>query len=175
MSTSSAVSADVKAVAIRSVEIMGAGERAEFDVVVHPEAINREGATEPPDCRGHGPAAYYATALWLRAAFSELRHEVHAAVVEGDTVVLHTTMSGRHTGPFVVYTPEGEVEQAFPATGKTFAITQSHWLRVRDGKVIEHWANRDDLGMAQQAGWVPPTPAYLVRMAMAKRAAKRRS
>jgi hypothetical protein len=39
--------------------------------------------------------------------------------------------------------------------------------------MIEHWANRDDLGTAEQAGWVPPTPLYLLRMALAKRRARR--
>ena len=43
-------------------------------------------------------------------------------------------------------------------TGKPFATTQSHWFRIADGKVMEHWANRDDLGIAIQLGWfVPPT------------------
>jgi hypothetical protein len=37
----------------------------------------------------------------------------------------------------------------------------------------EHWANRDDLGMGKQLGWVPPTPVYLIKMARAKRRAKR--
>ena len=40
--------------------------------------------------------------------------------------------------------------------------------------IIEHWANRDDLGMAKELGWVPPTPAYLFKMARAKRALVRR-
>src|SRR5215472_15953627 len=31
----------------------------------------------------------------------------------------------------------------------------------------------DDLGMARQLGWIPPTPAYLLKMALAKRRAKR--
>jgi len=38
--------------------------------------------------------------------------------------------------------------------------------------VIEHWANRDDLGMGQQLGWTPPSPFYLARMAVATRAAR---
>jgi len=44
---------------------------------------------------------------------------------------------------------------------------------MEDGRIIEHWANRDDLGMSRQLGWVPPTPAYLLRMARAKRQAVR--
>ena len=49
------------------------------------------------------------------------------------------------------------------------AVTQTHWTRMRDGKVVEHWANRDDLAQARQLRWVPPTPLYLWRMARAKR------
>ena len=46
---------------------------------------------------------------------------------------------------------------------------------MSDGKVAEHWANRDDLGMGQQLGWNPPTPLYLARMLLATRRARRRS
>jgi len=38
--------------------------------------------------------------------------------------------------PFVVYTPDGAVDTAFPPTGKTFAVTQSHWFRIEDDKVV---------------------------------------
>lgn len=162
-----------RALAIRSVQIMADGERADFDAIIHPEATNREAAAEPPATRGRGPAAYYATALWLRAAYADLYHTIESAVVDGDLVALHTTMHGRHVGPFVAYGADGQVDQVFPPTGKTFAVTQSHWLRIADGKVIEHWANRDDLGQAVQLGWVPPTPIYLMRMALAKRKARR--
>jgi hypothetical protein len=44
---------------------------------------------------------------------------------------------------------------------------------MRDGKVAEHGANRDDLGMSRQLGWNPPTPAYLIRMLAARRRARR--
>ncbi|HEY2205551.1 MAG TPA: hypothetical protein VGH99_13850 [Pseudonocardia sp.] len=42
-----------------------------------------------------------------------------------------------------------------------------------DGKIIEHWANRDDLGTAVQLGWTPPSPVYLTRMLLALRRARR--
>jgi len=164
----------MKAVAIRSMQIMATGTRDEFDEVVHPDAVNRESKDEPPETRGRGPAAFYATALWLRGWFDDLAFEVHDVVVDGDLVVVHNTMSGRHTGTAVMYGVDGGVEQAMPPTRRTFATTQSHWLRVRDGKVVEHWANRDDQGTAMQLGWIPPSPWYLVKMALATRRARRR-
>ncbi|MFB7719057.1 ester cyclase [Nocardia sp. NPDC056100] len=174
MNSTSVIAAEAaRALAIRSVHIMSDGERADFDAIIHPEATNREAKAEPPAARGRGPAAYFATALWLRAAYADLRHTIEDAVVEGDLVAVHTIMHGRHVGPFVAYGEDGRIDQVFPPTGRSFAVTQSHWLRIADGKVIEHWANRDDLGQALQLSWVPPTPAYLLRMARAKRKAQR--
>jgi predicted ester cyclase len=158
---------------VRSMNIMASGALGDLTHVVHPQAVNREAKDEPPDCRGEGPAAFAATARWLRAAFADLNFDVHDAVADGDLIALHCTMSGRQVGPFVTYDERGEVAQAFPPTGRTFAITQSHWFRMKDGQVVEHWANRDDLGMATQLRWVPPTPAFLWRMAQAKRRARR--
>ncbi len=157
----------------RSLEIMVDGDLAEFEQVVHPNARNREDVDEPPASRGRGPAAFHATALWLRAAFSDLTWEIHEMVHEGDLVVLHCTMSGRQTGTFVTYGPDARPAQAFPATGRTFATTQTHWFRIAEGMVIEHWANRDDLGMGKQLGWTPPSPPYLLRMVLATRRARR--
>ncbi|MFF5079214.1 ester cyclase [Actinoplanes sp. NPDC000266] len=158
---------------VRSMTIMAFGDLGELDDVVHPRATNREAKDEPPACRGQGPAAFAATARWLRAAFADLNFDVHDTVADGDLIAVHCTMSGRQIGPFVAYDERGEVAQAFPPTGRAFAITQTHWFRMSDGQVIEHWANRDDLGLAAQLGWVPPTPAYLWRMARAKRHARR--
>jgi predicted ester cyclase len=163
-----------EAIALRSMEIMGDGSLEDFEAIVHPRCVNHEAKDEPPGSRvEHGPDALYATALWLRRAFADLHWEIHEVVAERDLVVVHCTMSGRHVGDFVGYDEDGHVAEVFPPTGKRFASTQTHWLRVADGKVIEHWANRDDLATAKQLGWVPPTPRYLARMALAKRRAKR--
>lgn len=161
------------AVAVASLHAMGTGTLEDFQALYTADVVNREAITEPPDTRGTGPAALYATARWLRAAFSDLSWQVHEVVHDGDLVVVHGTMSGRQTGPFVAYQPDGDVAVAFPPRGRTFAVTQTHWFRMRDGLVSEHWASRDDLGMGQQLGWNPPTPAYLVRMILATRRARR--
>jgi predicted ester cyclase len=166
---------DAKSVAVRSIHIMADGDRADFDAVVHPRAVDRENAVQPPSSRVAGPAGFHATARWLRAAFADLRYDIHHVVADGDLVAVSSTMNGRHVAPIVLYADDGRVDTAFPPTGKAFAATQSHWFRIEDGKVIEHWANRDDLGQARQLGWVPPTPVYLIRMARAKGRAKRAS
>ena len=163
------------ALCARSMDIMVTGSREDFERVFHPQAVNREAAAEPPLTRQPGPAGFYATAQWLRAAFSGLRWEIHQTAEQDDLVVVHTTMSGRHTGAFVSYQPDAvTADSVMPPTGKEFAATQTHWFRTRDGLITEHWANRDDLAMARQAGWVPPSPAFLLRAALAKRRAHKR-
>lgn len=169
-----ATRSDAKALAVATFEVMRSGELADFERILHPDAVNREAVDEPPDARGGGPAAFHATALWLHEAFAELRWDIHDVVAEGDLVVVHCTMSGRHVRDFVAFARGGEVADAFPPTGRTFATTQTHWLRIADGLVTEHWANRDDMGTAAQLGWIPPNPLYLLKMALAKRRARRR-
>lgn len=165
--------ADAGALCVRSMQIMVDGSLADFEAVIHADAVNREAKDEPPAARGSGPAAFYATALWLRQTFAELAFDVHEVAVDGDLVAVHNTMTGRHVGPAVTYDEDGHVRQVFPPTGKQFSTTQSHWFRLRDGKVIEHWANRDDLGTALQLGWIPPKPRYLLRMVLATRKTRR--
>lgn len=165
--------ADNKATALASMFAMGSGTLADFELLYTADAVNREAISEPPDTRGTGPRALYATARWLRTAFDDLTWQIHDVVQDNDLVVVHATMSGRQTGPFVAYRPDATVAAVFPPRGRTFGVTQTHWFRMRDGRVAEHWANRDDLGMAQHLGWNPPTPLYLVRMQLATRRARR--
>jgi predicted ester cyclase len=158
--------------AVASMHAMASGTLTDLERVVHPGAVNREAVDEPPAASAPGADGFWATALWLRAAFSELAFEVHEVVEDGDLVVVHNTMSGRHTGDFVMW-DHGEVKVAMPPTGREFASTQTHWFRFRDGLVVEHWANRDDFATAEQLGWVPPSPAFLFRQARATRRARR--
>ena len=80
-------------------------------------------------------------------------------------------MSGRQTGPFTAYTADAAVEMVFPPRNREFAVTQTHWFRMKDGRIVEHWANRDDLALGRQLGWTPPSPVYLARMLLARRRA----
>lgn len=166
-------SGDLKSLAVRSIHHMARGTRAEFDEFVHRDGFTRERKAAPPAARGTGPEALYELCRWLMAAFDDMSYEIHDVATEGDLVSVYCTMRGRHTGPFLFYDADARVEQAYPATGKTFAITESHWFKMKDGKIIEHWANRDDLAWGRQLGWFPPSPGYLLRCARLKRQARR--
>jgi predicted ester cyclase len=39
-----------------------------------------------------------------------------------------------------------------PAHGQSYTVTHVHIYRIRDAKIREHWAVRDDLSMLRQLG-----------------------
>jgi hypothetical protein len=71
----------------------------------------------------------------------------------------------------------GRGPAAFKATHDwlhaAFAASQTHWYRLAEGRIVGHAANRDHLAQARQLGWVPPSPAFLVRSALASRRLRR--
>jgi predicted ester cyclase len=136
----------IKAAARRTLEEIFPNADAEgLAEVVHPNVVNHEAPPGAPQ----GLEGMTLSMRMLEAAFSDRRWEIHQAIAEGDTVVLHCTFSGRHTGPFMGLAP----------TGRPFAFRQIHIVRFQDGKGIEHWAVRDDLGFLRQVGAVPGQPA----------------
>jgi ketosteroid isomerase-like protein len=138
--------------------------------------VNHRSVHEPLAARAGGPGALAATATWLRRAFSEIRFEIDEIALVGDRAIAWVTLHGVSSGPFVVHdAPDGSVTQVFPPTGRPFASRQVHWFRIEDGAIAEHDAVRDDLGMAQQVGWIPPRPAFVVRMLLARRRERRAS
>ena len=159
--------------AVASMQAMATGTLADLERLTDPTAVNREAVDEPPAASVPGAAGFWATAQWLRTAFSDLAFEVHEVVQDGDLVVIHNTMTGQHSGDFVSW-DHGQIKVVMPPTRRRFASTQTHWLRFRDGLIVEHWANRDDFGTAEQLGWAPPSPAFLFRQVRATRRARRR-
>jgi steroid delta-isomerase-like uncharacterized protein len=88
------------------------------------------------------------TRLFFRAfiaAFPDLHVTIHNQLAEADKVVTHKTFHGTHQGEFM----------GLPPTGKQIALEIIDILRLANGKVVEHWAVRDQMGMMQQLGLVP--------------------
>lgn len=164
---------DVADFARRSVLAMASGTRADFEAIYHPDFSNQEAVSEPPAARGTGPAAAWATAMWLRSAYADVTWEIKEVVSDGGLAVTFGTMAGTHAGDFTVYDAAGRVQRVFPATGRSFVVEQAHFCRIEDGRVIEHWAVRDDLVQAEQLGWIPPSPRYLLACAIATARARR--
>ncbi len=95
----------------------------------------------------NGPAHLRETAEWLLAQFPDLQMVVEAVVADGDLVAARIRSSGTNLGP---------LNGVIPPTGRPFDGTQSHWFRVEDGRLAEHWANRDDLTAMIQLGVIEP-------------------
>jgi len=88
-------------------------------------------------------------AVW-RTAFPDLHFTVETMVAEGDLVMCEVSLSGTHLGEFHLIPPlQGP---SLAPNGKKFQIKHIHRFRLKDGKIVEHFAARDDLGMFQQLG-----------------------
>ena len=75
----------------------------------------------------------------------------------------------RRRGPWNRRRPEEPIPAALRSeqierTGKRFRVEQIHRHGLRDGAVVGHLARRDDLGMLQQLGHLPPRPRSMVRL-----------
>ena len=97
--------------------------------------------------RVNGPQAMRATAEWLLAQFPDLHMTIEAMIAEGDTVAVRI-LSER--------TNLGALNGVVPPTGRRFRARQSHWFRVAENKLVEHWATREDLPVMLQLGVLQP-------------------
>ena len=97
-----------------------------------------------------GPEGVKAVIRSLRSAYSDFRLEIDDLVVDGDLVWARCTGSGTNDGAFMGH----------PATGRRMRVDVFDVVRVRDGKIVEHWGVPDRLGALMQLGHVrPPVPS----------------
>ena len=109
-----------------------------LDKLVAQDIINHSAVPE----HQHGIEGFRHVNEWVRAAFSDVHYEIEDMIAEGDMVACRITVSGTQDGEF----------RSNPPTGKRFSVDHVHWHRLADGKLVERWAVRDDLGAAQQLG-----------------------
>lgn len=100
---------------------------------------------------GQGPGREgIAHALGLfYGAFPDLRIEVVQELAEGDVVAQVVRLTGTHRGEFM----------GMPATGKEISVLGSDFIRVREGRMVEHWGFVDQGALMQQLGMGPGGPA----------------
>ena len=97
--------------------------------------------------RVNGPEAMRASAAWLLAQFPDMHMTIEAMVSERNTVAVRVLSEGTNLGP---------LNGVVPPTGRRFTARQSHWYRIADGKLAEHWATREDLPTMLQLGIIRP-------------------
>lgn len=124
---------------------------------------NREAEGEAPAARQGGPVGLAVTVAWLRSAFSDIAFDEIERLTDGDVVISRVMFSARQTGPLVLFADD-LASTVFPPTGRSFRVEQIHRHELRDGEVVSHLARRDDLGMMEQLGHLPPTPRSIIRM-----------
>ena len=122
-------------------EVLNRGDLSVVDELIAPDFLNHEA----PPGRDRGPESMRELATMLRTAFPDLRFTIEELVAEGDIVAGRLTMSGTHDGPLM----------GMPPTRRAVRQDHMHFVRYRDGKAVEHWGVRDDLGMMQQMGVMP--------------------
>lgn len=133
---------DNKQVTRQLLAVFEHGRLEEIDQLVDPEFVNHEAPPGSPQ----GPEGLKQTISWLRGLWGPMRAQIEDQITEDDKVVARLTMHGHHVGDFL----------GRPPTGKEYAAKQIHIWRVNDGKAIEHWSVRDDLGQALQLGLINP-------------------
>jgi predicted ester cyclase len=78
-------------------------------------------------------------------------HTLHEMVADGEWVAVRTTCRGVHSQEPEIPVNSGIFSGLRP-TGRAYTNQHLHLFRVVNGLLTEHWANRDDLGVARQLG-----------------------
>jgi steroid delta-isomerase-like uncharacterized protein len=83
----------------------------------------------------------------LRAAFPDFRAEIHWQAADGELVTTYKTYHGTHQGAFLGVAP----------TGRKIHFETVDVMRVRNGKITEHWGVANLFSLMQQLGAWPTT------------------
>lgn len=104
---------------------------------------------------GHAGLRMVQKDIWTR--FPDAALESKEVVAVGDCVIERLIYSGTHLG--VGRLPvDGGLLIDVPPTGKHFAVQHIHWWTLKNGLIVEHRANRDDMSMMMQLGLLPAVP-----------------
>jgi predicted SnoaL-like aldol condensation-catalyzing enzyme len=72
-------------------------------------------------------------------------HRIEDQIADSDKVVTRLTSIGKH---------EGDLPGA-PRTGNELKVTSITIHRIANGKLVEKWSAKDELGLLQQLGMIP--------------------
>jgi predicted ester cyclase len=72
-------------------------------------------------------------------------YDIHDQIAQGDLVANRLTWRGVHSAELAGVAP----------TGRAVELRGINIFRVKDGRVVEQWAELDMLGLLQQIGAIP--------------------
>ena len=127
-----------------SEELWSRGALGVADQVVSPDYVRHDPGDPFP---ARGPEDVKRIVRMLRGMLPDLQIEVETLVAEGDMVVSRYTATATDTVGYM----------GMPPTGKRIRTAAMQMFRVADGKIVESWAVRDDLGVLRQLGHFPAT------------------
>jgi steroid delta-isomerase-like uncharacterized protein len=129
-----------------SEELWSRGNLAVADEIVASD-YQRHDPGDPFPARG--PEDVKRIVAMLRGMLPDFHIEVEAMIAEGDMVVSRYTATATDTVGYM-----GQ-----PPTGKSIRTPAIQIFRFADGKIVESWAARDDLGTLRQLGQLPTRSA----------------
>ena len=120
-------------------QVWNEGKLDRFEEFVSPDVVPHSGPKVTD-------AATMKQALaMIRNAFPDIRLTLDDELAVDGKVVHRWTMSSTHQGEFM----------GIPATGKNLVWSGISILRLSGGKIVEYWAQSDNMSMMQQLGAVP--------------------
>ena len=123
-------------------EVLTNGDLETFDEIFADQYVNHN--IPVPGVPGT-KAGFKQLVQATREAFGDLQVHVQDVVSDGDFVVFHDYVTATSVGEFF----------GVPPNGQRLEWTEIHFLRVRDGQIVEHWTNFDQLGILRQLGAIP--------------------
>ena len=131
-----------KAVIRRFVEeVQNKQDWAAYDELNAPDFVNLSAPPGAPADREGGKSFLQA----LAAAYPDAVFTIDDMFAEGDAVITKKTFTGTNERAF----------RGVPATGRRVSLQYVDIMRVRDGRIINHWNVLDQLSWMIQLGLVP--------------------
>jgi predicted ester cyclase len=93
----------------------------------------------------------------IYTTFPDFKQEIVEIVAVGDSVIVREKMKGTHDGVGRIPVNGGMLVGVAP-TGRHYEADAIHWYKLKDGKITDHYAVRDDLKMMQDLR-LSPEPA----------------
>ena len=123
------------------------GDFSVLDTLIDPEADDHSTVGGKPKTE-KGSASFRAIVSMFRSAMPDIHLTIDDEIYTGDKVVHRWHLVGTDKGGVM----------GMPPSGKQLTFSGTTVVRMKEGKIVERWANVDELGLLQQLGVVPPPP-----------------